>query len=321
MPGIHPVALWIAAAIAVGLAVIPLMLLLLEKTFKLGDKLQVELWMRYKSWLILAPLLVVPLLAGRLWAILSVGILSLLCYREFARATGLFRHRTISAIVALGIVLLTFAVADNWYDFFVALTSLCVSALVIAALLADEPKGYIQRVGLGVFAFLVFGVCLGHFGYFANEERGQAFLLAIMFCVELNDIFAFCTGKLFGRRKLAPKTSPNKTIAGAVGALILTTALFATLMHFIAAGTRIDRPIHLITLGMLLSFTGQCGDLVMSSVKRDLGIKDLGTLLPGHGGLLDRFDSLIFVGPAVLHYLSYFGGISLETPTRIFTGP
>ncbi|HEY5895720.1 MAG TPA: phosphatidate cytidylyltransferase [Chthoniobacterales bacterium] len=321
MFGIPPIALWIAAIIAMGLAFIPPMLLLLEKTGRVDDKLRVELWKRYKSWLVLAPLMVLPLLAGRLWAILGVGILSLLCYREFARATGLFRHRTISAIVALGIILLTFAVADNWYDFFVALTSLGVSALVIAALLADEPKGYIQRVGLGVFAFLLFGVCLGHFGYFANDKRGQAFLLAIIFSVELNDIFAYCSGKLFGRRKLAPQTSPNKTIAGAVGALILTTALFATLMHFITAGTVIDRPIHLITLGVLVSFTGQCGDLVMSSIKRDLGLKDLGTLLPGHGGLLDRFDSLIFVGPAVFHYLNYFAGFGFDTPTRIFTGP
>lgn len=320
MFGIHPVALRIAAGIAVALAITPLIFLLLEKTGKLSDKLRADLWTRYKSWLILAPLMVFPLLAGHLWAIVGVGILSLLCYREFARATGLFRHRTISAIVALGIILLTFAVADHWYGFFVALSSLGVSALVIAALLADEPKGYIQRVGLGVFAFLLFGVCLGHFGYFANDQRGQAFLLAILLCVELNDVFAYCTGKLFGHRKLAPQTSPNKTVGGAIGAVILTTVLFATLVHWIATGTAIDQPIHLITLGVLLSVTGQCGDLVMSSIKRDLGIKDLGVLIPGHGGLLDRFDSLIFVGPAMFHYIAYFLGVGLDTPTRVFTG-
>lgn len=320
MFGLHPVAFWIAAGIAAALAITPLLFLILDKAGKLTPALRTDLWTRYKSWLILTPLMVGPLLAGRLPSILGVGVLSLACYREFSRATGLFRHRSISAVVVLGILLLTFATADHWYGFFVALSSLTVSLLVIVALFADQPKGYIQRVALGVFSFLLFGVCLGHYGYFANDKDGSADLLAILLCVELNDVFAYCSGKLFGRRKLAPNTSPNKTIGGALGAAVLTTALFATLMHYIVHGTALDRPWHLIALGLLLSFTGQFGDLVMSSIKRDLGVKDLGVTIPGHGGLLDRFDSLIFVGPAMFHYIGYFLGIGLDQPTRIFSG-
>jgi phosphatidate cytidylyltransferase len=320
MFGLHPVAFWIAAGIAATLAITPLVFLLLDKAGKLSPALRTDLWTRYKSWLVLAPLMVGPLLAGRLSAIIGVGVLSLACYREFARATGLFRHRAISAVVALGIVLLTFAAADQWYGFFVALSSLTISLLVIIALLADEPKGYIQRVALGIFAFSLFGVCLGHYGYFANSKAGQAFLVAILLCVELNDVFAYCSGKMFGRRKLAPKTSPNKTIGGALGAMILTTALFAALVHAIVQGTALDRPWHLIALGLLLSLTGQWGDLVMSSIKRDLGVKDLGVTIPGHGGLLDRFDSLIFVGPAMFHYVNYFLGLGLDQPVRGITG-
>jgi len=320
MFGLHPVAFWITAAIVAMLIVAPLIFLVLGKAGKLTPSLRSDLWTRYRSWLILAPIMIGPLLAGRLSAIIGVGVLSLACYREFSRATGLFRHYTISAVVVLGILLLTFAVADHWYGFFVALSSLTVSLLVVVALLSDQPKGYIQRVALGVFAFLLFGVCLGHYGYFANDKDGKAYLLAILLCVELNDVFAYCTGKLFGRRKLAPNTSPNKTIGGAVGAAILTTALFATLIHAIVHGTALDRPWHLIALGLILSLTGQCGDLVMSSIKRDLGLKDLGVVIPGHGGLLDRFDSLIFVGPAMFHYIGYFLGIGLDQPTRIFSG-
>jgi len=320
MFGLHPVAFWIAAGIAAVLLITPLLFLMLDKAGKLTPALRTDLWTRYKSWLVLAPLMVGPLLAGRLPAIIGVGVLSLACYREFARATGMFRYRAISAVVALGIVLLTFAAADQWYGFFVALSSLTVSLLVIIALFADQPKGYIQRVALGIFAFSLFGVCLGHFGYFANDKAGQAFLIAILLCVELNDVFAYCTGKIFGRRKLAPQTSPNKTIGGAIGAAILTTALFASLVHAIVRGTVLDQPAHLIVLGLLLSLTGQWGDLVMSSIKRDLGVKDLGVAIPGHGGLLDRFDSLIFVGPAMFHYVNYFLGLGLDLPVRGITG-
>jgi phosphatidate cytidylyltransferase len=71
---------------------------------------------------------------------------------------------------------------------------------------------------------------------------------------------------------------------------------------------------------MLLSLTGQWGDLVMSSIKRDLGVKDLAATIPGHGGLLDRFDSLLFVGPALFHYISFFQGVASDQTVRIFSG-
>jgi phosphatidate cytidylyltransferase len=318
--GWHPVTFWIVAGLAAALLFTPLIFVLLDKTGRLTPALRTDLWTRYRSWLFLVPLMIGPVLLGRLPAVIGVGLLGIFCYREFARAVGLFRYRAISAVVALGIILTTFAVADRWYAFFHALSSLTVSLIVIVALFADEPRGYIQRVALGMFAFVLFGICLGHLGYFANFRLGAPILLSILLCVEMNDIFAYCTGKIFGRRKLAPQTSPNKTLGGALGALILTSALFAFLLHCIFAGTPIDRPVHLIILGVLLSLTGQWGDLVMSSIKRDLGIKDMAATIPGHGGLLDRFDSLIFVGPALFHYLKYFSGAELDLATRVFTG-
>lgn len=307
--GLHPVAFWIAAGIAAVLAVTPLIFRALQAAGKDTPELRADLWTRYKSWLVLVPLMVGPLLLGRLYAILGVAVLGAMCYREFARVIGLFRHRAVSSVVALGGVMITYAIAVQWYDFFNALTSLFVCAIVIVALLADDPKGYVQRVALGIFCFLLFGVCLGHFSYLANHKLGAPIQLAILLCVEMNDIFAYGTGKAFGRRKLCPGTSPKKTVGGAIGALILTTALFATLAHFIFAGGRLDQPAHLIALGLLISITGQCGDLVMSSIKRDLGIKDMAATIPGHGGLLDRFDSLLFVGPAMFHYIRYFHGV------------
>lgn len=318
MLGLHPVTFWIAASIAALLALTPLLFLALDH--RLAPALRADLWTRYKSWLVLAPLMIGPLLVGRVAAILGVSALATLCYREFARATGLFRQTLVSGVVAVGGALTTFAVIDHWYGFFLALQSLTVSAIVIFALFTDQPHGYIQRVALGVLAFMMFGVCLGHFSYFANDRLGPAIQISILLCVEFNDVFAYCTGKLFGRRKLAPHTSPNKTLGGALGALVLTTGLFAVLMHWVFRGTVLDQPVHLTALGMILSLTGQWGDLVMSSIKRDLGIKDMGAAIPGHGGLLDRFDSLIFVGPALFHYIGYFLGVGLDQPARVFTG-
>jgi phosphatidate cytidylyltransferase len=320
MFGLHPVTFWIVASVTAALAITPLIFVALEKAGRLTDALRADLWTRYKSWLVLAPLMIAPLVAGRLPAVLAVAVLGAACYREFARATGLFRERLVSGVVALGGVLITYAIATHWHGFFTALNSLVVSGIIIFALFSDQPRGYIQRVALGVFAYMIFGVSLGHFSYFANVAHGTAIQLAIVLCVELNDIFAYCTGKLFGRRKIAPNTSPNKTLGGAVGALVLTTALFATLAHFIFRGTPVDHPAHLLALGALLSLTGQFGDLVMSSIKRDLGVKNMAATIPGHGGLLDRFDSLLFVGPALFHYLVYFGGIRLDLPARAWFG-
>ncbi len=318
--GLHPVAFYITAGIAALLVLAPLIFLALGAAHKLTPALHADLWTRYKSWLFLVPLMVGPILCGRMAAILAVGVLGLLCFREFSRATGGFRDKSLAIVVVLGIALGTFAVADNWYGLFVALGSLVFSSMVLVALFADNPSGYIQRVALGAFAYLLFGVCLGHLGYLANAKVGVPLLLALVLCVELNDVFAYCSGKLFGNRRFIANTSPNKTWAGAVGALVLTTTLFGALIHWIYTGTALDKPWHWIAMGILVSVSGQWGDLVLSSIKRDLGIKDMAATIPGHGGLLDRFDSLLFVGPVLFHYIQYFDGVWNKTPVRILSG-
>lgn len=312
----HPLTLPLVAGVGILLVIVPVVFLAVSG--RVSPRMRSELWARYFSWLWLVPLMLVPVLVGRLAAIAGIGILSLLCYREFARATGFFRERLLSAVVVLGIVLLMAAAADHWYNFFMALPSLVVSLIVILALVRDQPSGYIQRIALAVLAFLLFGVCLGHMAYFANDRYFQPLILSILLCVELNDVLAFTCGKLFGKKKLCPGTSPNKTLGGSLGALVLTSGLFALLGSQLFAGTVLASPLHLVTMGFLLSFTGQLGDLVVSSIKRDLGLKDMGAGIPGHGGLLDRFDSLLFVGPALFHYIGYYLGIGLDQPARIF---
>ncbi len=315
----HPVTVTLLGGIGVILLLAPLVFVALSRTGLIGEKLRHELWLRYRSWLILIPLLGLPVLLGAAWTMVAVMLLSLFCYREYARATGLFREKFISLLVVLGILALSFATFDHWYELFMALVPLTTGAIAALAVLADRPKGYIQRVALALFGYLLFGCALGHLGYMANDAGYRPIILLVLVAVELNDVFAYVSGKSFGRRKLAPNTSPGKTVGGALGALILTTPLVAIGFHFIYPSGSLDRPLWLGLLGLLVSVLGQFGDLVLSSVKRDLGLKDIGATIPGHGGLLDRFDILLLVAPAVFHFVGYFEGFGLDQPLRVIS--
>src|SRR5436853_6069574 len=159
-----PVTLWITIAVIAALLIASVIIWLLHTGERISDKLHDELVKRVVSWAVMTPLLLGPVLLGAAWAILAVAILSILCYREFARATGFFRHRSLSIVVVLGIIATTFANADHWYGFFVQIPPLTIVLLAMIAILRDEPRGYTQRVGLGVIGFLFFGHCLGQLG-------------------------------------------------------------------------------------------------------------------------------------------------------------
>lgn len=313
----------VITAILVGILIlVPCIIMFLSKKGVIQEPLKGELWRRYFSWLILIPSLLIPILLGAFWTILGICLLSLFCYREYARAVGLFREKLLSLLIVVGIALITFAVFDHWYNFFNALTPLVIATLIAAAILQDEPSGYIQRVALSVLAFSMFGSAMGHIGYMANDIDYRQRIILLLFAVEANDVFAFVCGKTLGNRKLCPNTSPNKTVAGAVGALFLTTILVMGLGVFVYRETALDSWPLLALLGALLSVSGQLGDLALSSIKRDLGIKDMGVIIPGHGGLLDRFDSLLLAAPVYFHYVGYFVGFGVapHDQVRIITG-
>jgi phosphatidate cytidylyltransferase len=314
-----PFTLW-ATIFIVGLAVTsPLAILALRFAGRLSDKAYAELLARCLTWAVLVPLMFAPILAGAFWTILAVAVLSVLCYLEFARNTPLRDAWAINSAALIGIVALACGSLDRWWEFFSGAIALTIVTIAAVTIFRDQPRGYLQRVALGVLGFGLFGSALGHLGYFANDENYRPTLILILLATEANDIFAYLSGKTLGSRKLIPNTSPNKTIGGSVGALILTSALVVLLGPWIFAGSQLAQPLHLAGLGLLISALGQLGDLVMSSVKRDLGIKDLGTVLPGHGGLLDRFDSLLLVAPAVFYYHGLFRGLLPEGPAEIFS--
>lgn len=315
----NPVTLWITVALAALLAISIVMIFVLRAAGVVQPKTFSELIKRWLSWCVLVPSMLLPVLAGAAPFILGIGLLSALCFLEFSRVVGIRQERAIVAAVLVGIGLLTFATLDNWYGFFVALFPLSCLVIAAVALLDDRPRGYVSRVALGVWGFAMCASSPAHLGYLANDVDYRPLVILILLSVELNDIFAYCCGKLFGRRKLAPQISPNKTLAGSLGAMCLTTTLFAGLGYLVFAGTPLAHPSHLVVMGLMVSLLGQLGDLMLSSVKRDVGVKDMGTVIPGHGGLLDRFDSLLLVAPAMFHYVHYFRGVGLDEIPRIFS--
>lgn len=298
----------------------PIMLLFLQTTGTLSEKTKKDAWLRYRTWLWIAPLVLIPIVWCRLGAVIAITITSLLAYREYARATGFFRHRALSAIVVIAIITMGIAALDHWYGLFVAIPPLGMAAIAGTAVLADEPKGYLQRVALGAVGQMLFGAGLMHLAYFTNHSQYRPILLMLFLCTQFSDIAAYCFGNAFGKRKVFAATSPNKTLAGHLGALVVTTGLTAWLAHTIFSATTIDEPLRLALFGLLVAIGAQLGDLVLGSIKRDLGVKDLATTLPGHGGISDRINSLLLVAPAAFHFVGYFLGVGLDKPIRIFTG-
>lgn len=314
-----PVTLWGTAIVAGLLIVAPLIILVLAKLGKIDAKNRRELLLRCASWAVIAPALLVPVLLGAAWWVAVVYVLALLCFREFSRITGLFREPLVCGVVYVGLTATYFGALDHWYAMFIGATPVTIALLAAAAVLRDKPEGYVQRVALGTLGFVLFGTAFGHLAYLGNDAEFRPLLFILIAAVEGNDVFAYLCGKTFGKRKLCPNTSPNKTVAGAVGAVVCTTLLVLVLGHLLMHGGTGRYWKHLVLAGILTSVAGQLGDLVLSSIKRDIGIKDTGTVLPGHGGLLDRFDSLLLATPVVFYFLAYFRGVGIGQPINVFS--
>lgn len=316
----EPAVVLISGLLALGLLLSPLVILGLNRALDLEPELRVDLWRRYRSWLFLVPLLVLPILLGAFWAIAAVCLLSVLCFREFARTTGFFREKLMNLLVVLGIFALSFACLDHWYRLFVALAPMVIVVIAAVSTSLDRPKGYIQRVALASLSFLFFGSCLGHMGYLANDAYYRSLMLLLLVSIQVNDVCAYVVGKCVGGPSLAPQTSPNKTISGSLAAILVTTLLVVAVGALVFPEGRMHSPWLRLLLGIVISITGQMGDLTISAIKRDVGVKTTGSWIPGAGGVLDRANSLLLSAPALFHLLNYAQTIGGDQAVRIFTG-
>jgi len=260
-----------------------------------------ELMLRIRTWGFLVPVLMLPVILGPVALKVAAGILGLCCAREFSRATGLFRERGVSALVYVAIGLLTIASISGIDTLFEGAVPLLGLLIVAGAVCNDRPGGYLQRVSLGALAFLLFGVGIGYLGQLADQAGSGRIVLWLLLCIALNDVAAYLCGNLWGHRKLCPNISPGKTVAGALGAVVFTCVFGAVVGQMMRLP--IDSTLMLAIAAALCSVCGTIGDLIISSVKRDVGIKDMSAALPGHGGILDRFDSLLLAAPFLYYFI------------------
>jgi phosphatidate cytidylyltransferase len=271
-------------------------------------------WQSYSSWLVMGPLVLGGIFAGREAAIVLLALLAIFAFREYARATGLLRQRLMTGVVYLGIIALGVIALVNdpllhthgWYGLFTVLPVYVIAAILLIPILCNRVEGQLQAIALAILGFLYIGWMFGHLAFLANTEGAYGYMLYLIFAVEINDVAAYTFGKLFGRHPLRSNISPKKTWEGSLGALAVSLAL-PWVLRFSFPTT--FTTCHLILTGLIVGIAGQLGDLSMSVIKRDLGIKDLGTLIPGHGGILDRIDSLIYVTPLFFHIIGWFHGL------------
>jgi phosphatidate cytidylyltransferase len=270
-------------------------------------------WNAYRGWLVIIPLVFTALFFGRVATIVFFTILAIGGFTEFARATGLYRDWWMTGVVLLGIIAVGVVSILNdpetdvhgWYGMLMALPVYVVSAILLIPILRDRAKGQLQPIALAILGFIYIGWMFGHLAFLANARNAYGYLLFLLFAVPLCDVSAFTFGRLLGGRKFRPNISPNKTWAGAIGAFLVSMA-FPWLVRFsFPEFTTRD----LILAGLIVGIGSQLGDLSISVIKRDIGIKDMGTLLEGHGGILDRTDSLIYVAPLFFHMTRYFHGL------------
>lgn len=271
---------------------------------------------------ILSSLVLIAILAGvgfvfgSLWFNAIIALLCVLSVREFLNAAGLSRHRWMSALAVAQAVIIPFARTE-----LIAPVLLPVFFLIIFCYFLLMVKNF-GRVSLGSMATVaLFGSVVPLFFSSAVYIRdlhgvwiGGYYVLVALGAAWLNDTFAYFVGTFLGKHKIAPVVSPKKTVEGTLGGVVLCTAAVIPLSMLVANifGNASINILPLVLVTPLFAIIGMLGDLTASAIKREYGVKDFGRIMPGHGGVMDRFDSALFTLPAVYVLTRYFELITIH---------
>ena len=238
--------------------------------------------------------------------LLAAALLGLFEMYGLAAARGMRVHRLLGVVVAV-MVLASFALPGVRLEYALVFA---LMAFPIASLARGGDWGpSLGEIGATLFASTFIGVFFGYLLALRHltdsprgDENGSDLVFLLFFVVWAGDTAAYLTGRYLGRRPLAPRVSPKKTIEGAIGGI-----LGSVLAAFVARAWFMHRlePVDALVLGVVLGSVGLVGDLVESMLKRGAGVKDSARLVPGHGGLLDRVDSLLYAAPVLYYYYQF----------------
>lgn len=262
--------------------------------------------------LVLGPVVLAGIYLGGWYLLMITLLISVISVWEFFMMA---KVKSISPNFVAGLLLsVLFPVAFFTTEFPVSPAGLVVLSVFVVSLaeLFRDKTNPVLNIGFTVFGSAYIGIGIGSFLGIRHLISGEGadtplawLLLAVIFGIWMCDSFAYFGGKLLGRTKLFPRVSPNKTWEGAISgffASLITLFLFGTLSPMQDLHLSLS---ELIILGIIPGLFGQLGDLTESLFKRDTGVKDSSHLIPGHGGMFDRFDSLILVAPIVFTYLKF----------------
>jgi phosphatidate cytidylyltransferase len=265
---------------------------------------------RIKAWWVMSAVFAISLLTGGLGSVILFGLLSFFALREFITLTPTrpADHSALFWVFFIILPLQYYLVATQWYGFFSVLIPVYAFLFIPSRIaISGDANAFLERSSKIQWGLMVCVYCVSHVpallmleipGYAGKNARLLFFLVVI---VQLSDVLQYVWGKLLGRHKISPVISPSKTwegfIGGTVSATLIGTALWRATPFTVWQ-----------TMGMafIITIMGFLGGLTMSAIKRDSGVKDWGSSIQGHGGVLDRIDSICFAGPIFFHLTRYF---------------
>jgi phosphatidate cytidylyltransferase len=278
-----------------------------------------ELRLRVWSWWVMAALIAAALIAGWQATLGLFAVISFLALREFLSLAPLRREDRLVVLLAYLAIIPAYGLLffDRYgiYLVFIPVWAFLIIPFLMAWI--GQTRAYLTTAATFHWGLMTCVFNLGFAAYLSRAPLAQApqaggagLLFFLLVVTEFNDVAQYVWGKLFGRHKITPKVSPNKTWEGFIGGWISTGAL----IWFLGPVFTPMRGIGLATLAFGLPIAGFAGDVTMSAIKRDIGVKDTSHLIPGHGGVLDRADSLTFTAPFLFHLLLFFNYANLQWP-------
>ena len=263
---------------------------------------------RIRSWWILVLIGGAALLAGRVASTLLFAVVSLLALREFLTAIpGRSPDRAAWRICAFIVLPVQYVLAwTQWHQLFSIWIPLCAIPVFALAMFPGHARRFFDRASVALWGVLICVYSISHIPALMTlripgfETRTPLLMVFLVLIVQSSDVLQYVWGKLLGKHPLAPAISPSKTVEGLIGGV-----LSATLVGALLWGITPFRVWQAAGMALLIAILGVVGGLVMSAIKRERGIKDWGNLIQGHGGMLDRIDSLCFSAPVFFYLTRY----------------